>query len=92
LTKVVFVIRLIKSKMIFNTNMEDVMTGKQALSEISKYGPCPHDNADTSLGNGKIWAKCDSCGETFAQENWQRARDAAQRFDDAVARLTHLVL
>ena len=68
------------------------MTGKQALAEVGKYMPCPHDNADTNLGNGKVWARCDDCGAEFAQENWQKARDAAQRFEDAMARLNHLIL
>lgn len=68
------------------------MTGKQALAEIGKYKPCPHDNANTNIGTGNIWAKCDDCGEIFEQERWGNARLDAQKFEDAMARLNHLIL
>mgnify|MGYP003552782935 CR=1 FL=1 len=60
------------------------MDTKEALRIVSRQGPCPHDNADTTLGNGKVWAKCEDCGVTFPQEYWENAREAAKRFDDAL--------
>ncbi len=71
----------------FTENEMEKMTGKEALAVVGRYAPCPHDNANTDIGNEKVWAKCDDCGTTFAQEDWPKARDAAQRFDDAVMRL-----
>lgn len=68
------------------------MTGKEALAIVGKYMPCPHDNARTDLGNGKIWARCDDCGAEFAQENWERARASAKKFEDAMDRLSQLIL
>lgn len=67
------------------------MTGKDAVSLVSRYAPCPHDNADTELGNGKIWAKCYDCGETFQQDNWQKARDASEAFTNAISLLSKYV-
>lgn len=67
------------------------MTGKQVLSEISRYAPCPHNNVDTNLGNGEVWAKCEDCGALFQQENWQKARAASQKFDEAVSILRNLI-
>ena len=66
------------------------MTGKQALSIIKRQAPCPHDNADTSLGVGGVWAKCEDCGATFAVSDWPRARVTAKEFDEAVWRLRPL--
>lgn len=57
---------------------------KDALRVVSRQGPCPHDNADTKLGNGKVWAKCDDCGATFPQEYWEKSKVAAKNFDDAI--------
>lgn len=57
---------------------------ENAFGIISKQSPCPHDNADTSLGNGKVWARCEDCGATFPQDKWERSRDAAKDFDDAM--------
>lgn len=71
----------------FTENEMEKMTRKEALAVVGRYAPCPHDNANTDIGNGKVWAKCDDCGTTFAQEDWPKARDAAQRFDDAIMRL-----
>ena len=31
--------------------------------------PCPHDNLDTRLGNGAVWAKCLDCGDTIQQSS-----------------------
>ena len=64
------------------------MTKEEAKRFISRYRPCEHENADTRLGNGKIWARCEDCGATFQQENWQNARDAAAEFDIALEVLT----
>lgn len=60
------------------------MTKDKARSFIGRYRPCEHENADTRLGNGKIWARCEDCGATFQQEDWQDARDAAAEFDIAL--------
>ena len=61
---------------------------KEALRVVSRQGPCPHDNADTTLGNGRVWAKCEDCGVTFPQEYWENARAAAKSFDDALEIIT----
>ena len=61
-------------------------TGK-ALKIVSKYGPCPHFNLITDLGNGKIWARCEDCGETLQQENIQRYRNSSLEFDIAIETL-----
>jgi hypothetical protein len=63
------------------------MNSKEALRILSQYSPCPHENADTNLGTGEIWAKCEDCEETFLQEHWQRYKDDAKKFDEAVDRL-----
>lgn len=65
------------------------MTTEEAFKAIALRGPCPHYFIDTTLGNGKIWAKCDDCGEMFHQDSLMRARDTARLFDNAV---THLRL
>ena len=68
------------------------MTEKEALGIIGRYAPCPHYNTDTSLGDGSTWARCDDCGETFKQSDAQRAIDAATEFEQAIAKLQHLIL
>ena len=50
------------------------MTKAEALRIVGKECPCPHETADTRLGNGQIWAKCEDCGATFQQEDWPRHR------------------
>jgi ribosomal protein L37AE/L43A len=50
---------------------------------IGRLRPCEHDNADTSLGNGKIWAKCEDCGHTFDRANWDSYKKSAMEFDNA---------
>jgi RecJ-like exonuclease len=45
--------------------------------------PCPHNNADTWLGDGKIWAKCEDCGGTFQQANWDSIRAYAKEHEEA---------
>jgi len=67
------------------------MTGRQALAIIRRQAPFPQENADTSLGAGGVWAKCEDCGATFAVSYWPMARAVAQRFDDAVERLMQLI-
>lgn len=57
---------------------------EKALSVVSRQAPCAHDNASTDLGNGKIWAACEDCGETFPQNRWDNARQASKGFDDAI--------
>jgi ribosomal protein L37AE/L43A len=51
---------------------------------LNRTRPCPHENADTRLGNGEIWAKCEDCGDTFQQANWDAARQRAKEHDEAV--------
>lgn len=63
------------------------MTREDARIVLGRYRPCEHENADTSLGDGKTWAKCENCGATFQQSNWQKARDAAVEFDRALETL-----
>ena len=63
------------------------MNRTAAQQLIARYCPCRHDNADTNLGNGKIWTKCEDCGVTFLQENRQAAHQAADRFEAALATL-----
>lgn len=60
------------------------MDTEKALRVVSRQAPCPHDNADTTLGNGKVWARCEDCGVTFPQEYWENAKAAAKSFDDAI--------
>lgn len=51
---------------------------------LNRTRPCPHENADTRLGNGEIWAKCEDCGETFQQANWDAHRQRAKEQDEAI--------
>ncbi|RTL07729.1 hypothetical protein EKK58_00885 [Candidatus Dependentiae bacterium] len=60
------------------------MTKDQAIRIVSRQTPCAHENADTRLGNGQIWAKCDDCGATFEQAHWDDARQAAKQFQIAI--------
>lgn len=45
------------------------MDVQEALKEIGKYAPCPHDCVDTRLGDGSVWAKCYDCGEIIQQDS-----------------------
>lgn len=56
------------------------MNVREALIEIGKHAPCSHDCVDTDLGNGKVWARCDDCGQTISQESMVRLRDAHNKF------------
>lgn len=60
------------------------MNKSEAQKFLARYRPCAHENADTRLGNGKIWARCEDCGETFLQENWDKARETVAQFDKAL--------
>lgn len=61
------------------------MNVKEALTEIGRYTPCPHDDVDTRLGNGLVWARCNDCGETVKQESLGRLRRAHGKFMEAMA-------
>lgn len=63
------------------------MTNEEAFKTIQKQAPCPHDNTDTGLGDGKTWAKCEDCGALFLQDDTLRVRAEAQQFEDAIAHL-----
>ena len=66
------------------------MNLEQALKIVSKQAPCPHHNSDTTLGNGKIWARCEDCGVTFPQNLWHKAKESAKEFEEAMLTLTTL--
>tara|TARA_R110002096_G_scaffold66682_2_gene162207 strand:- start:29784 stop:29999 length:216 start_codon:yes stop_codon:yes gene_type:complete len=59
------------------------MKANEALQEILKHGPCPHWSLNTSLGNGKIWAKCEDCGRTIQQESIPALTEEYDRFIEA---------
>lgn len=60
------------------------LSKKKALDLISRYCPCEHLTVDKSLGNGKIWCKCEDCGETILQEHLVEYRINAENFADAI--------
>lgn len=66
------------------------MTLLEAFSLITRQAPCPHDNVDTNLGNGKVWCKCDDCGQTVAQDSIPRAKAAFDKFTSAIEFLNEL--
>ena len=57
----------------------------EALVIIQRQSPCPHESLDTSLGDGKTWARCEDCGATIEQSRIPSAQKAARQFDDALA-------
>lgn len=59
------------------------MTPQEALRILMRERPCAHESADTTLGNGEVWARCCDCDQTFQQAHWERARAAAAEFDTA---------
>jgi len=61
------------------------MNVEEAFKAINRQAPCPHYASDTSLGDGRTWAKCYDCGALFPQDGTNRARESAKQFDDAVA-------
>lgn len=60
------------------------MNRKEAIQIVGKHAPCPHYSADTSLGDGRTWARCDDCGETFAQAAWDAYVRESEKFEDAL--------
>lgn len=56
------------------------MNFQEALKEVGKHQPCPHDALQTDLGNGKVWARCEDCGQTIRQESIPRLRAEHERF------------
>jgi hypothetical protein len=58
---------------------------REALLEVGKYAPCPHDCVDTNLGDGKTWARCEDCGETVSQGSMTRMRKSFDKFTEALA-------
>lgn len=66
------------------------MNTEEAFKVIQRQAPCPHDSTDTSVGDGKTWAKCHDCGVMFPQDGLMRARDAARKFEDAIEHLRAL--
>lgn len=59
-----------------------------ALAFLGRYTPCAHENANTSLGNDKVWAKCEDCGATFQQDHWAKIRVACLDFKRALDTLS----
>lgn len=57
---------------------------EQVVEALNKSYPCPHENAQLNLGDGKTWARCDDCSVTFQQANWDNAKRAASRQEDAI--------
>jgi len=62
------------------------MTTDEAIKIIQRQAPCGHHSTE-NIGDGVTWAQCNDCGATFRQSNLGRARESAQRFDDAVEHL-----
>ena len=67
------------------------MNDDDALRIVSSYGPCPHFNLITDLGNGKIWALCEDCGEEIAQQSVQQYRSDSLAFERAIEMLDKLI-
>jgi hypothetical protein len=59
-----------------------------ALKVLQKNHPCGHVNSDTTLGNGRIWAKCEDCGEEFRQDYWPILKKNSEDYENAVALLS----
>ncbi len=64
------------------------MNRKEAILIVGRFAPCPHYSADTSLGDGRTWAKCDDCGETFSQANWDNYVREYEKFESALEYLS----
>jgi hypothetical protein len=60
------------------------MNCDEALKEVGKHEPCPHDAVNTNLGNGEVWARCDDCGETIRQDSIPKLRAENERFHEAL--------
>lgn len=65
---------------------------EKALNVIGRQRPCEHLNYDTRLGDGRTWAKCEDCRQTFALEYLPRRRAAVEEFDDALALVEKLIM
>ena len=63
--------------------MADLTSLLAALNTLSVYAPCPHNNVDTSLGDGTTWCKCEDCGDTLYQKGLDKSRAAVKDFDRA---------
>jgi hypothetical protein len=50
---------------------------EKSVGRLNKTAPCPHDSLDTRLGSGKVWARCEDCGETIEQKNIETYRQRA---------------
>jgi hypothetical protein len=60
------------------------MTVSEALHVVSRYHPCGHYTVDLTLGDGKTWAKCEDCGQTFHQNSLSRYQEKEQQFEQAI--------
>jgi len=63
------------------------MNIEEAFKVINRQAPCPHYEMDTSLGDGRTWAKCHDCGRTFLQDEANQAHESAEQFDNAITTL-----
>jgi len=68
-----------------------MMNTEEAFRAIQRQAPCPHNSIDTSLGDGRTWAKCHDCGLMFKRGLLAQYIDAADKFDDAIAHLRDLL-
>ena len=68
----------------FNSIVGQSMDIQEALEEIGKVRPCPHEHVDKSLGGGSVWARCEDCGETLLQKSLDRLRESHDRFSMAL--------
>ncbi len=56
----------------------------EAVKVFNRFAPCPHDNYSTNLGDGKTWAVCEDCGETFQSANLARYQQSYKEFEEAI--------
>ena len=64
--------------------MVQSMKIEKALQVIARHLPCSHVTLDTTLGDGKTWARCEDCGATVSQANLPNARKRAAEFEKAL--------
>lgn len=67
------------------------MNIEEALREIGRHEPCPHHSLNKNLGNGKVWAECNDCGQTIAQASIEALRAEHERFVEAMTVLSESV-
>ena len=60
------------------------MTRAEAIRVIGRQRPCEHENHDTNIGNGLVWAKCEDCGATFDRARLPDRQRAVEKFDEAI--------